>query len=182
MAQFTILPNVYILSPLTCFSKKRLFEEICATAAAISGLERNDLLRALEEREAQGSTVCAKGIAIPHALIPTLDKTVAILTILQQEVPYNSVDTDYQGVDMALAFFISPKDKYEDVEEMLRLVSKELSNTELANSIRRVWQENTKINMILRKLDELLSLEFKPAQEQAAPTNSLIQFINEAIG
>ena len=85
---------------------------------------------------------------------------------------------------MALAFFISPKDDYDYVEQMLRFVSKELDNTELANSIRRVWQDNSKLILILQKLDALLSQEFKssPVKSSASPaTNSIMQFINDAI-
>lgn len=184
MAQFKILPQTYLLSPLTCFSKKRLFEEICTLVSAITDIKEEVLLQALNERESMGSTVCAKGIGIPHALVPGLDQSLAVLTIINKEVPYNTVDTDYMGVDVALAFFISPKDDYDYVEQMLRFVSKELDNTELANSIRRVWQDNSKLILILQKLDALLSQEFKssPVKSSAYPaTNSIMQFINDAI-
>lgn len=185
MAQFKILPNTYILSPLTCFSKKRLFEEICAVASEVSGLDKLDLLLALNERESCGSTVCAKGIGLPHALIHGLDKSICILCILQDEVAYNSVDTDYHGVDMAMAFFISSEDQYEDVAQMLRLVSSNLNNTELANSFRRIRQDNNKLLMLLQKLDSLLSLEAKPTiaptEQSTTATNTIMQFISDAI-
>ena len=79
MAQFKILPNTYILSPLICFSRKRLFEEMSDLAAAITGVEAHVLLTALNEREAMGSTACAKGICIPHGVIPELKQSVAVL-------------------------------------------------------------------------------------------------------
>lgn len=183
MAQFKILPQTYLLSPLTCFSKKRLFEEICTLVSAITHIEEGVLLQALIERESLGSTVCAKGIGIPHALVPELEKSIAVLTIINIEVPYNTVDTDYMGVDIALAFFISPKDDYDYVEQMLRIVSIELDNTELANAIRRAWQDNNKLILILQKLDSLLSQEFKasPVKSSSSTTNTIMQLINEAI-
>ena len=184
MAQFKILPNTYILSPLICFSRKRLFEEISGLAAAVSGISEHTLLTALNEREAMGSTACAKGISIPHALIPELKQSMAVLALLQAEIPFNSVDSDYQGVDFALAFFLSPKDKYEDCAQMLRLVSRELNNPDLANSFRRVWQDNNKLMLLMLKLDNLLFANFKPTtpSKESSSTNPIVQFITDAIG
>lgn len=165
MAQFKILPNTYIISPLTCFSKKRLFEEISALVSAITRIDEQSIFLALNEREAYGSTVCAKGIGLPHTILNNLDRSLAVLAILQSEIPYNTVDTDHTGVDMSLALFISPKDKYEDIEQMLSLISKELNNPDLANSFRRAWQDNSKLMKILQKLDSLLDKEINPVQK-----------------
>ena len=186
MSQFKILPTTYILSPLTCFSKKRLFEELSNLAAAVTGIKSATFLRALNEREWAGTTVCAKGVGLPHAVIPKLEQSIAVLAILQAEVPYNTVDSDYSGVDVALAFFISPKEKYETVENKLRLVSQELENTDLVNSLRRVWQENDKMMLILSKLDYELSLQIKPdekpeAEESQSAANALLQFFTDTI-
>ena len=186
MSQFKILPTTYILSPLTCFSKKRLFEELSNLASAVTGIKSATFLRALNEREWAGTTVCAKGVGLPHAVIPKLEQSIAVLAILQAEVPYNTVDSDYSGVDVALAFFISPKEKYETVENKLRLVSQELENTDLVNSLRRVWQENDKMMLILSKLDYELSLQIKPdekpeAEESQSAANALLQFFTDTI-
>ncbi len=186
MSQFKILPTTYILSPLTCFSKKRLFEELSNLASAVTGIKSATFLRALNEREWAGTTVCAKGVGLPHAVIPKLEQSIAVLAILQAEVPYNTVDSDYSGVDVALAFFISPKEKYETIENKLRLVSQELENTDLVNSLRRVWQENDKMMLILSKLDYELSLQIKPdekpeAEESQSAANALIQFFTDTI-
>ena len=186
MSQFKILPTTYILSPLTCFSKKRLFEELSNLASAVTGIKSATFLRALNEREWAGTTVCAKGVGLPHAVIPKLEQSIAVLAILQAEVPYNTVDSDYSGVDVALAFFISPKEKYETIENKLRLVSQELENTDLVNSLRRVWQENDKMMLILSKLDYELSLQIKPdekteAEESQSAANALLQFFTDTI-
>lgn len=185
MAQFKILPNTYILSPLICFSRKRLFEEISSLGAAITGIPERTLLNALNEREAMGSTACAKGICIPHGVIAELKQSIAILALLQDEVAFNSVDSDYQGVDFALAFFLSPQERYEHSEQMLRLVSRALNNPELANSFRRVWQDNNKLMLLMLKLDNLLFANFTPItpqKEESPQTTSIMQLISEAIG
>ena len=153
-------------------------------AASVTKIDEHKLLHALNKREWCGSTACAKGIAIPHAKIQGLDKSFAILAILQEEVPYHTVDTDYMGVDLALAFFISPKEKAEDVQEMMSLVVHELDNTELANSFRRSWQDSNKLFLILGKLDQLLSEQMKPVvqkEEEQSTTSTIIQFISDAI-
>lgn len=167
MAQFKILPNTYIISPLTCFSKKRLFEEISSLTAAVTGIDEQSIFLALNEREALGSTVCAKGIGLPHAMLSELDRSLAVLAILQAEVPYNTVDTEHTGVDLALAIFISPKEKYEDLEQILNLISQELKNPDLANSFRRSWQDNAKLMRILQKLDNMLDLALHPKAQSA---------------
>ena len=113
-----VLPKTQILSPLFCFSKKRLFEEIAECAAFITKKTSKEIIFALNEREKLGTTVFFQGVAIPHAVIQSSTPTFAILSILDKPITFNSIDADEQLVDIAFSLFISPKDDVEKVESL----------------------------------------------------------------
>lgn len=160
LTRFSKLPPTLILSPIICFSKKRLFEEIAECASYITEIPTEQVITALNDREKMGSTVCAKSIAIPHAIILSAPKdfeTFGILCMLSEPIAFNTVDTDPLTIDMAYAFFISHDDSYEDVQNMLYEVSNILSQEALSNSLRLSRYDDDKITAILNKVDSLLS-------------------------
>lgn len=190
MQKFKILPPTYILSPLNCFSKKRLFEELCLVASPFTEVSDKDLLVALNAREAGGSTVCANEVGIPHTMLKDIESSVAVLAILPQPISYQTIDTDYEGVDIAFAFFLSNKDDYAKNKEMLFQLYELFENPDLVNSLRRSWQDSSKLHQILFKIDELLDniinpkakiatnksndiLEEEEAEEQKADSSNL---------
>lgn len=185
MSEFKVLPQTYILSPFSCFSKKRLFEEIGVISSAATGIKEKIFIDALNQREAMGDTVCAKGFALPHAIIRDLSSPIAVLAILHSEVPYNSVDADYVGIDMALAIFYGDKERKEDArdsaEEMLIMICEQFKNNDLANSFRRSWQDQNKLQLVLKKLDHNLYEQIKENAVQPSQ-NPIMQFITETIG
>ncbi|MBO6258300.1 MAG: PTS sugar transporter subunit IIA [Succinivibrio sp.] len=151
-----ILPQTVILSPLFCYSRKRLFEEIAECASNRINLEAQKIISLLNDREKAGSTVFAKGIAIPHAVVENIPKTISVLSILDKPIAFNSIDADPQYVDIAWTVFISSKEQYDDMENLLTIMTNELSNQDLLNSLRLSRNENTKIQLIIEKLDLLI--------------------------
>lgn len=151
-----MLPETQILSPLFCFSKKRLFEEIARCAAFIMKKSQKDIITLLNQRENLGTTVFYQGVAIPHAVIDSDTPTFAILSILDKPITFNSIDADEQLVDIALSLFISPKEDREGVETLLRNLTIVLSNTDLLNSLRLAKNEQHKLEIILNQIDVLL--------------------------
>lgn len=186
MSEFKVLPQqTIILSPFSCFSKKRLFEEIGVISSAVTGIKEKTFIEALNRREAIGNTVCAKGFALPHAIIRDLNAPIAILAILHSEIAYNSVDSDYVGIDMAMAIFFGDKERKEDAreaaEDMLIMISEQFKNNDLANSFRRAWQDRAKLQLVLQKLDNNLYAKSQENAVQPTP-NPIMQFITETIG
>ncbi|MCR5536478.1 MAG: PTS sugar transporter subunit IIA [Succinivibrio sp.] len=151
-----VLPDTMILSPLFCYSRKRLFEEICEQASTELKVEPQILIDALNTRETEGSTVFFTGIAIPHALIKKIGKSKGILSILDKPIPFNSIDSDPQYIDIAYTLFVSPEEDYEEIERLLRDVTATLANQDLLNSLRLSRNEPTKIHLIIEKIDQLL--------------------------
>ena len=151
-----ILPQTVILSPLFCYSRKRLFEEIAECASVKLNLEPKKIISLLNEREKSGSTVFSQGIAIPHAVIEDIPETLSVLSILDKPIAFNSIDADPQYIDIAWTVFISSKEQYDDMENLLTIMTNELSNQDLLNSLRLARNENTKIQLIIEKLDLLI--------------------------
>ncbi len=154
---FTTLPETFILSPLVCFSKKRLFEEVASCASQLLKYSESDIIRALNEREKLGSTIFAAGIAAPHAALPGIDHTTAILAILDHPVPFNTIDSDPQQIDIALCFFLATKEDHGVLEQRLGKLTEILSSSELVNSLRRSCHDGSKLMLILQKVDKLLT-------------------------
>ena len=150
-----VLPKTQILSPLFCFSKKRLFEEIAECAAFITKKTSKEIIVALNEREKLGTTVFFQGVAIPHAVIQSSTPTFAVLSILDKPITFNSIDADEQLVDIAFSLFISPKDDVEKVESLLKSLTIVLSNVDLLNALRLSKNEKHKVETILNQIDLL---------------------------
>ena len=151
-----VLPEVQILSPLFCFSKKRLFEEIAKYSSYLLEKDPKDIIRALNEREQLGTTVFFDGIAMPHAVIDSKVPTFSILSILDKPITFNSIDADEQLIDIAFSIFINKKDDIQKVESLLKNLTIVLSNVDLLNSLRLAKTEKPKLNVILNQIDCLL--------------------------
>lgn len=180
MTKFKVLPPTYILSPLNCYSKKRLFEELCLVVSPLSEMHTKDLIYALNEREAFGSTICANEVGMPHTVVESLESSVAVLSILPEPIPYHTIDADYAGVDIAFAFFFSPKDEYERYEEILRLLYDLFKNNDLVNSLRRSWQDPFKLHHILQKIDTIIDSQMQnPVVKQTSMFDTISGILNK---
>ena len=65
-----------IILPLRADTKKKALEELCRLSAPIARLDNSQISRAIFERERIGSTGIGFGVAVPHACLENLDKTV----------------------------------------------------------------------------------------------------------
>jgi PTS system nitrogen regulatory IIA component len=65
---------------------------VADVAARNLGLPAPGVLEALLEREAEGSTGVGFGVALPHAVLPGLDRMHAIFVRLETPVAFNAVD------------------------------------------------------------------------------------------
>ncbi len=156
-----MLPETLILSSLFCYSKKRLFEEIAENVAVILHVAPDLIIKGLNTREQYGATVFFNGIALPHAMIPGINKTLAVLSILDSPVPFNSIDSDPLYVDIAYTLFISPDDKYEEITKLLKQLTEVFSNQDLLNSLRLARNERNKISTLLKQIDASLEAKTK---------------------
>ena len=120
------------------------------TATTDAGL-RDEALRAVREREAEGSTFFNEGVAFPHARIAGLEKPLVALGLTKGGVPGVAVEKPVEYVFLSL----SPLDKPEIQVQLLALAARTLQNRLLSQSLQsaadarqayealRTWEESS---------------------------------------
>lgn len=122
---------VKVLSSVT--SKKRLLRDLCDIAASSYDVDPEEALLALQDRESIGPTGVGKGVALPHARIPTLDRVVGVFVRLERPVAFEAVDR--QPVDLVFALF-APEDSGVQHLKALALVSRALRGQKVQAKLR----------------------------------------------
>jgi nitrogen PTS system EIIA component len=108
---------------LSVASKKTLFQQAGALAAAAYGIDAKAATDALGAREKLGSTGFGGGIAIPHARLAGIGSIVGVVTRLARPIDFDAVDD--LPVDLAFILF-SPLDAGADHLKALARVSRAL--------------------------------------------------------
>lgn len=116
-------------------SSKRQALHVVAEAAATSlGLRESQVLEALLEREALGSTGLGAGVALPHARLEGIERVMGVFVRLDTPVAYGAVDD--RPVDLMFALFAPPRDGTEHLRA-LAAVSRALRSAELREQLRK---------------------------------------------
>ena len=87
-----ILKRETILSDLKAQDKKGILEEMVSAVSPIAGVNSQDLVRVLMERERLGSTGIGGGIGIPHGKLKALDTLVLGFGLSRRGVDFESMD------------------------------------------------------------------------------------------
>jgi PTS system nitrogen regulatory IIA component len=82
--------------------KAPLLQELAVKAAASLGLPADQVASYLLKREELGSTGIGKGIAIPHARLPVLQRPYGLLAKLKQEIEFDAIDGQAVGIVFVL--------------------------------------------------------------------------------
>lgn len=90
-----LLPELVAVG-LPATSRRTLFTQLGALAAPALGLDSRIVADALAQREKAGSTGFGGGVAIPHARLAGLERSVALVARLAQPLDFGAVD----GVDV----------------------------------------------------------------------------------
>ena len=111
-------PKVHALFlPEPMVSKKRLLEFISKVIAAPCGLEAEQILTALQEREQVGCTAIGHGVALPHARIKALKAPTSLWLLLQHPLAYD--DAEAPLIDIVLVLLV-PEDKNSEYLQLLQ--------------------------------------------------------------
>ena len=87
------LAREMILDDLRAATREEALEKLAEHVAANAhGIDRDELLRTLEQREAQASTALGGGVAIPHARIPGLDRMVIAVARSRNGIDWKASD------------------------------------------------------------------------------------------
>jgi len=87
-----VLDKEAILADLKAQNKKGVLEELVAPVAEIAGVQQEDLVKVLLERERLGSTGIGGGIGIPHGKMKDLDSLVLGFGLSRKGVDFESLD------------------------------------------------------------------------------------------
>jgi len=115
-------------------NKKKVLAVIAEIAARNFHLDAGDVLDALSEREAAGSTGVGYGVAVPHARLEGLQRMRGVFVRLEQPVEFESVDD--QPVDLLFALF-APKNAGAEHLRALARVSRIMRQSDLREHLRK---------------------------------------------
>jgi PTS system nitrogen regulatory IIA component len=114
-------------------SKKRLFQRLGEVAQAAYGLDGQEAIDALLERESLGPTGVGNGIALPHARLNSTGDVHGVFFRLERPIDFDSVDR--QPVDLVFALF-APEDSGVDHLKALALISRTMRNSSVCSKLR----------------------------------------------
>lgn len=115
-------------------NKKKALAVIAEIAARNFHLDAGQVLDALAEREAAGSTGVGYGVAVPHARLEGLERMRGVFVRLEQPVEFESVDD--QPVDLLFALF-APRNAGAEHLRALARVSRIMRQGDLREQLRK---------------------------------------------
>ncbi len=110
-----------IAPALKASSKKQLLQDLAARVADLHGLDARSVFDALMERERLGPTGMGRGVAIPHARLPGVDRMIGFFARLEKGVDFDAADG--APVDLVLVL-LAPEDAGADHLRALARVSR----------------------------------------------------------
>jgi len=88
-----LIPPESIKTHLEAEDKEELFEELVDLLVNANSLNiRNNILSAIREREAKGTTGIGGGIAVPHAKIDSITRPMAVIGISKHGIDFEATD------------------------------------------------------------------------------------------
>ncbi|MFC3150670.1 PTS IIA-like nitrogen regulatory protein PtsN [Litoribrevibacter euphylliae] len=136
----SILSKQRTLWCASCQSKKRTIEEISQILAEhISGPSAHEIFDALIERERLGSTGLGDGIGIPHCRLPSCEKPIGVLLMLETPIDFDSLDK--QKVDIIFALVV-PQEANDDHLDILATIAGKFSHADFRDSLRATQSDD----------------------------------------
>jgi PTS system nitrogen regulatory IIA component len=114
--------------------KRQVLSAVADIAARNFGLDADQVLDALLEREAAGSTGVGHGVAVPHARLPGLTRMRGVFMRLEQPTAFESVDD--QPVDLVFALLAPVGSDTEHLRTLAR-VSRLLRKGDVRQQLRQ---------------------------------------------
>ena len=122
-----LLSPADVMIDVRAANKRLLLQELAAKAAAGLGLPVEAIASWLLKREDLGSTGIGRGVAIPHARLPDLQRPFGLLAKLKQPVDFDAIDG--QPVDIVFALLL-PAAVENEALAALALVARSLRSPE----------------------------------------------------
>ena len=129
----TLIQRHAIMLDVTAENKKETLQALSDHLGMMAGQNGRTVFDAMLERERLGSTGVGKGLAVPHARIPGINKVYAVMARFASPVEFNALDG--QPVDM-MFMLLSPHDAGADHLKALSTISYALRDAVLCQRLR----------------------------------------------
>jgi len=132
-------------------TKQEVLEEmvgLAVTAKALPRARKQEVLDALLEREARGSTGFGRGVAAPHARIKGLRKPFGLLARKVDGMDYKAVDGEPVH---AFVMFISPDTRADDHLATLRWISVIARDPDFLSFIRQAGTAEEMLEVLVER-------------------------------
>ena len=128
-----LLAPTEIMLDVRVTNKRMVLEEFAARAAVGLGLPADRVASYLLKREDLGSTGIGRGVAIPHARLPDLQRPHGLLAKLKQPVEFDAIDG--QAVDLVFVLLL-PATAEQEALAALALVARTLRSPDTLARLR----------------------------------------------
>ena len=99
-----LLSPTDVMIDVRASNKRLLLQEFASKAAVSLGLPVDQIAPYLLKREELGSTGIGRGVAIPHARLPDLQRPHGLLAKLEQPIEFDAIDG--QAVDIVFVLLL----------------------------------------------------------------------------
>lgn len=139
-----------IISELNATDKKAVLEELTGTLTEASGVNQEEMVRVLMERERLGSTGIGGGIAIPHGKLGALSSLLMAFGRSRKGVEFDAMD----GKPTHLFFLLlAPEDSTGAHLKMLARISRSLKNSVFRERLMTA-ADGRELYMVIQREDE----------------------------
>ncbi len=122
-----------VFASLRVKNKKQALQELAGKAARLTSLDERFIFDALLQRERLGSTGVGRGIAIPHARLPGLDKIATVFAQLEDPIDFDCADGE--PVDLVFVL-LAPEQAGADHLKALARISRVLRDAQTLEKLR----------------------------------------------
>ena len=122
-----------VIANLKAKSKKQTLRELSDRASALCGIDSQQILKALLEREKLGTTGVGQGVALPHAKFADVQELFAVFARLENPIDFDSVDD--RPVDL-IFLLIAPEGAGAEHLRALARISRLLRNADFCGKLR----------------------------------------------
>ncbi len=146
-----VLKREAIIDDLKSQTKKGILEELVVPVAQIAGVDPEELVRVLMERERLGSTGIGGGIGIPHGKLKDLDSLVLGFGLSRNGVDFESIDKMATHIFFIL---ITPEKSTGLHLKLLARISRILKNDPFKQRLMSATDGDEIFNIILEEDEE----------------------------
>ena len=133
-----ILRKNGVMSPVLCYSRKKIFEIIASHGASLTGLHHTEIIAGLNSREKIGTTYIQNGFAFPHMIIPDKATESALFLVLETPIAYGQMEDIKADIILALFLHQQTVDNHADEIEQTSLILSDITITKTIRSLRNI--------------------------------------------